>query len=193
MINKSNSIMLAGVGGQGTLLAARVLGTLFLAAGHDVKVSEVHGMSQRGGSVVTYVKWGEKVYSPVVDKGEADFVLAFEQMEGARWTEYLKPSGKLILNRQKISPMPCITGAAKYNENIEETLISLGVSVIALDALKLAEEAGSPRAVNVVLIGVLSGLLDFPVSAWESALIECVPPKALDINMKAFELGKNYK
>ncbi len=189
----NKSIMLVGVGGQGTLLASRVLGNVFLSKGFDVKVSEVHGMSQRGGSVVTYVKYGEKVNSPVIDKGEADIIISFEQMEAARWTAFLKPTGTLITNTQKLEPMPVITGSTVYNENILKNLDRLGISIKAIDALTYANEAGNSRAVNIVLIGVLSNLLDIEEGAWVKALEECVPQKALEINKKAFALGRNLK
>lgn len=185
------SVMIVGVGGQGTLLASRILGTVLLEGNYDVKVSEVHGMSQRGGSVVTYVKFGEMVYSPVIDKGEADLILSFEELEAARWLPYLKKGGRIITNTQQINPMPVITGAAEYPENIAEKIEESGVNITALDALSLAEEAGSPKAVNVVLMGVLSGSMDFEEEVWEKAIEKCVPPKALEINKKAFKLGRN--
>ena len=143
--------MLVGVGGQGTLPASRILGNVLLSQGYDVKVSEVHGMSQRGGSVVTYIKFGEKVYSPVIEKGQADIIVSFEALEAARWVSFLKKGGKLVMNTQEIEPMPVITGAAQYPANIVDTLKSLGEDVIAVDALSLAEQAGTSRAVNVVL------------------------------------------
>ncbi len=152
---KTTSIMIVGVGGQGTLLASKILGSLFVAQGYDVKVSEVHGMSQRGGSVVTYVRYGEKVYSPVVDMGEADYILSFEILEAARWIGHLRTGGTLITNTQPTPPMPVITGAAEYPEDIASKL-SQKANVIALDALPIAEQAGSAKAVNVVLLGVLS-------------------------------------
>jgi len=188
----TKSIMLVGVGGQGTLLASRVLGSVFLSKGFDVKVSEVHGMSQRGGSVTTYVKYSdEKVYSPVIDKGEADVIISFELMEAARWVSYLKKDGIFITNTQKIEPMPVITGATEYNEDIAGKIKNLGINLIDIDALKLAEEAGNARAVNVVLMGVLSKMMDVSLEAWRKALDEHVPPKALEVNKKAFELGRN--
>lgn len=188
------SIMIVGVGGQGTLLASRILGALFLARGHDVKVSEVHGMSQRGGSVVTFVKYGDKVASPVVDRGEADYILAFERLEAARWASCLKTGGKMIVNDQRMDPMPVITGAAQYPEGIIERLRSLGVDVTAVDALALAKEAGSSKSVNVVLLGVLSRLMaDVPDEAWHEAMREAIKPALLEMNEKAFELGRAVK
>ncbi len=189
----TKSIMLVGVGGQGTLLASRILGNTLLSQGFDVKVSEVHGMSQRGGSVVTYIKYGDKVYSPVIEKGEADVIVSFEELEAARWLPYLKKGGKIITNTQQVEPMPVITGAMAYPSDIIEKIKGTGADITALDALSLANEAGSSRAVNVVLMGVLSTMMDFPADAWKTALEECVPAKALDINRKAFALGEGYK
>ena len=186
----TKSIMIVGVGGQGSLLASRILGTVFMAQGYDVKVSEVHGMSQRGGSVVTYIKYGEKVYSPIVEPGEADYLLSFEQLEAARWLSYLKKDGTMIVSDQKIDPMPVITGAAQYPENIIEKMKETGANVVDVDALKLANEAGSAKATNVVLIGVLSTIMPFPKEEWEKAIVQLVPPKFLEMNQKAFELGR---
>ena len=187
----TKSVMIVGVGGQGTLLASRILGSVLLAQGYDVKVSEVHGMSQRGGSVVTYVKYGDEVFSPVIEKGEADVIIAFEQLEAARWLPYLKKGGRLIMSTQKLDPMPVITGAAEYPESIIESLKSAGVDVTAVDALSLAEQAGSPKASNVVLMGVVSAKTDFDESLWQDALEQCVPTKFLALNQKAFTLGKS--
>lgn len=186
----TKSIMLVGVGGQGTLLASRILGSVLLSQGFDVKVSEVHGMSQRGGSVVTYIKYGEKIFSPVIEKGEADVIVAFEQLEAARWLPYLKKDGKIITNTQKIAPMPVIMGAQEYPEELIEKIRAKGVDITAVDALSLAEEAGSSRAVNVVLMGLISKTAGFPEEVWAKALEECVPAKALEINKKAFALGR---
>ncbi|MBQ1985469.1 MAG: indolepyruvate oxidoreductase subunit beta [Clostridia bacterium] len=183
------SVMIVGVGGQGTLLASRVLGRVMLDAGYDVKVSEVHGMSQRGGSVVTYVRWGEKVESPVINEGEADVLLAFEQLEAARFLPYLKKGGVVVTNTQQIDPMPVITGAAAYPENLIEKIESMGVRLTALDALALAQEAGSQKAVNVVLIGAMASSLDIPEELWLDAIEKTVPPKFLEMNKRAFALG----
>ena len=182
------NIMIVGVGGQGTLLASRILGNLLVEKGYDVKVSEVHGMSQRGGSVVTYVKYGDKVYSPIIDKGEADIILAFERLEALRALPYLKKGGKIIVNDRATMPMPVITGNAEYPEGIIETLSAVA-DVKSLDALTLAEEAGSVKAVNVVLIGVLAASTDIPKDEWTRVLSATVPQKLLDVNLKAFELG----
>ena len=188
----TTSIMIVGVGGQGTLLASKLLGHVLLDAGYDVKLSEVHGMSQRGGSVVTYVRYGERVYSPIVDRGEADVILSFEILESARWISYLKQNGKLITNTQKTWPMPVITGAMPYPEDIAEKLSQMA-DVTAVDALALATQAGSPKAVNVVLIGVLSKQMDIPEAAWLAAIEATVPPRFLELNKKAFALGRGIQ
>ena len=187
-MNGSKNIMIVGVGGQGTLLASRILGNVIISEGFDVKVSEVHGMSQRGGSVVTYVKYGEKVSSPIIDKGEADIILAFERLEALRALPFLKKGGKMIVNDRAISPMPVIIGAAEYPEGIIETLKE-NADVTSLDALSLAERAGSINAVNVVLIGVLAKSTDIPLDAWIDTIKATVPQKFLEVNLKAFELG----
>lgn len=186
---ETKNIMIVGVGGQGTLLASKLLGRLLLGKGFDVKVSEVHGMSQRGGSVVTYVRWGERVYSPIIDKGQADCILSFELLEAARYTEYLKPGGRIIVNSQQINPMPVIAGAAVYPERLEEKMSALGIQVDAIDALALAEQAGSSKAVNLVLMGRLAKHFDFTKEEWMDAIRHSVPPKFLELNIKAFELG----
>ena len=188
---QTKNIMIVGVGGQGSLLASKLLGRLLLTKGYDIKVSEVHGMSQRGGSVVTYVRFGDKVYSPVIDKGEADFIVSFELLEAARWTEFLKPGGKLITNTQQINPMPVIIGAAQYPENLVEKMKDAGIDLDAVDALSLAEQAGSSKAVNLVLMGKLSKYFDIPEEEWIRAIEESVPAKFLDMNKRAFTLGAN--
>ena len=187
---KTKNIMIVGVGGQGSLLASKLLGRLLLTRGYDIKVSEVHGMSQRGGSVVTYVRYGDKVYSPVIDKGEADFIVSFELLEAARWTEYLKKDGVIVTNTQQINPMPVITGAAQYPAGLVEKMQSAGLKVEAIDALKLAEEAGSAKAVNIVLMGHLSRHFDFELTEWMDAIEKSVPAKFLELNKKAFLLGR---
>ena len=187
----TKNIMIVGVGGQGSLLESKMLGKLLLSQGYDVKVSEVHGMSQRGGSVVTYVRYGEKVYSPIIDKGTADFIISFEKLEAARWVPYLKKGGKIIMSTQEIDPMPVIIGAAQYPENLVEKMQAAGADVDAIDALDLAMQAGSSKAVNLVLMGRLSKYFDATQEAWMEALEACVPPKFLELNKKAFALGRN--
>ncbi|MBQ9347688.1 MAG: indolepyruvate oxidoreductase subunit beta [Oscillibacter sp.] len=188
---ETKNIMIVGVGGQGSLLASKLLGRLLLDCGYDVKVSEVHGMSQRGGSVVTYVRYGDKVASPVIDKGTADYIVSFELLEAARWLPFLKADGQIVTSTQQMDPMPVITGAAKYPENLVEKLRAAGAKVDALDCLALAEEAGSSKAVNIVLMGRLSHHFDLPEAAWEKAMEAVVPAKFLDLNKRAFQLGKN--
>ena len=193
MKDSVKSVIIVGVGGQGTLLASRVLGSAMMSQGVDVKVSEVHGMSQRGGSVVTYVRYGvtpeDKVYSPVIEPGEADVVLAFEALEAARFLPYLKKGGAVVVNSQQMDPMPVITGAAKYPADILGKIEEKGVRMIRLDALKLAEEAGSVKAVNVVLIGAMARRLQLPREVWEETVRNTVPKKFVELNLKAFALG----
>ena len=183
------NIMIVGVGGQGTLLASRILGNTVVNEGYDVKVSEVHGMSQRGGSVVTYVKFGEKVYSPIIDKGEADIILAFEKLEAYRALPFLKKGGKMLVNAQEIDPMPVITGAMKYPDGIIEKLSEK--ADVAVDALKYAKEAGNLKAVNVVLIGLMAKNTEIPYEKWVETIKTSTPEKFLESNLKAFELGYN--
>ena len=180
------NILIVGVGGQGTLLASTVLGNLALNAGLDVKLSEVHGMAQRGGSVVTHVRFGEKVYAPIVDKGQADIIIAFEELEALRYLSFLKPGGKLYVNSQQILPMPVITGAAKYPQNIREFMEENHISVEFVDALSIAREVGNIKAVNTVMLGYLANSLSFTKENWMNALKECVKPKFLEVNQKAF-------
>ena len=186
------NIMIVGVGGQGSLLASKLLGHVVMTKGYDVKVSEVHGMSQRGGSVVTYVRFGDKVYSPVIDKGEADYIISFEVLEAARYLPFLKKGGKIIVNAQEIDPMPVITGAAQYPENLLDKMSAAGADVSAMDALSLANEAGSPKAANIALMGRFSKFFgDITEEEWLNSLEACVPPKFLELNKKAFYLGGN--
>ena len=186
----TKNIMIVGVGGQGTLLASRVIGSAAQALGYDVKVSEVHGMSQRGGSVVTYVRYGESVASPVIEAAEADIIIAFEALEAARWLPYLKPGGKIISSAQRIAPMPVITGAAAYPEDIFAKIKAAGADITVVDALAPALEAGSSKAVNIVLLGVASRFTDIPRDVWERAVRESVPERFLDMNLRAFEAGR---
>ncbi len=187
---KNKSVMIVGVGGQGSLLASRLMGHVLLATGKDVKVSEVHGMSQRGGSVVTYVKYGEDVSSPIIDKGEADVIISFEQLEAARWVPYLKKGGKIIVSTQKTNPMPVITGVASYPEEIIEKIKALDIDVIPVNALDEAEKLGNSKVSNVVIMGVVSTFLDIDVDLWHNAIKDCVPSKFLELNQKAFEVGR---
>ena len=186
----SINIIIAGVGGQGTLLASRVIGNTALQMGYDVKVSEVHGMSQRGGSVVTYVKFSDqKVNSPVITEGHADFVLAFETLEAYRMMGFVAPGGKMIANAQQINPMPVITGAAVYPSDIHNKIKAKGIDLVTVDALSLAIGAGNQKAVNTVLIGVLAKQSSIAKENWLESLKATVPAKLLDVNLKAFEAG----
>ena len=184
------NVMIVGVGGQGSLLASRILGNLFLGAGLDVKLSEVHGMAQRGGSVVTYMRAGDRIESPLVTKGECDIIFSFERIEAVRYLPWLKKGGTVVVNTQKISPMPVLTGAAEYPENILDSLDGLGINLIAFDALSAAEEAGSSRAANVALLGAASRTIGFTPEEWENAIKAAVKPAFVELNIKAFEKGR---
>ena len=186
---KTTNIMIVGVGGQGSLLASKLLGRLLLDEGYDVKVSEVHGMSQRGGSVVTYVRFGERVFSPVITEGEADFIVSFEKLEAARWAACLAPTGRIIVNTQQIDPMPVLIGNATYPEAVLDELVAKGVALDAVDALSLAEEAGSAKAVNIVLMARLAKYLSIPEEKWLTAIEKTVKPRFVEMNKKAFALG----
>ncbi|MCL1792951.1 MAG: indolepyruvate oxidoreductase subunit beta [Oscillospiraceae bacterium] len=194
MIGNTTNIMIVGVGGQGTLLASKILGNAALRQNCDVKVSEVHGMSQRGGSVVTYVKYGDKVYSPVICRGEADIILAFEQLEALRWLPYLKAGGTIIASTHKINPAPVMMGAEKYPEGIINTIAEMGVKVIDADAFAVAQKAGNEKASNVVLIGILAKLQKDSVKKeiYVEALRESAP-KLFEANLPAFNSGYDLK
>jgi len=192
MNNNTKNIMIVGVGGQGSLLASRIIGNAVLLKGYDVKVSEVHGMSQRGGSVVTYVKYGEKVYSPVICRGEADIIMSFELLEAARWLPFLKKDGVIITNTQQINPMPVITGAAQYPTDLVDKMKASGVKVIAADALSIAQQAGNDKAVNVALIGLMAKYSGFDTELIREAIRISVPAKFLEVNLKAYDLGLQY-
>lgn len=183
-------LVIVGVGGQGTLLASKILGKLALTRGLGVKVSEVHGMSQRGGSVITHVRVGENVHAPLVAMGNADYLLSFEALEAARAAGYLKKGGVLIVNSQRIPPMPVITGAAQYPAQPLEIPALAEHAVEAVDALTLAVEAGSQRAVNLVLLGVLSRHLPFADEDWKHAIAASVPRSTMAVNIRAFEAGR---
>ena len=187
---KMLNIMIVGVGGQGSLLASRILGSLFTASGLEVKLSEVHGMAQRGGSVVTYIRAGESVASPLIDRGQADVIISFEEAEAMRYLPWLKKDGTVIVNIQHILPMPVLTGAAQYPEHIVDTMRALGAKVIAFDALSAAMEAGSPKCANVALLGAAASVIGHTAEEWQAALAATIKPKLLDLNLKAFALGQ---
>jgi indolepyruvate ferredoxin oxidoreductase, beta subunit len=184
----TTSVLLVGVGGQGTILAGDVLAKVAAASGLDVKLSEVHGMSQRGGSVDTMVRFGETVYSPVISRGEADHLVAFEIIEAARWMPYLRPCGRLLVDRRTIEPLPVLTGAFPPTVGVEGALFA--EDALFVDAEPLACRAGSPRSANVVLLGALSSGLPFEVGTWRDVIAARVPPKTVEANLAAFELGR---
>ncbi len=186
---KTTNIMIVGVGGQGTLLASKIMGDLYVSEGYDVKVSEVHGMSQRGGSVVTYVRYGENVASPIIDLGQADIILSFEKLEALRWLPYLKKGGLVITNTGEIPPMPVITGAASYPDKIEEKIENAGAKLVCVDATSIAKKAGIERAVNVALIGVFAKHSGIGLDKWEESLKNCVKAQFLEKNLDALRLG----
>ncbi|AGC67799.1 indolepyruvate oxidoreductase subunit IorB [Thermoclostridium stercorarium subsp. stercorarium DSM 8532] len=183
------SFLIVGVGGQGTLLTSRVIGAAAVKAGYDVKVSEVHGMAQRGGSVVTYVKTGEKVNSPVIEKGEADILLCFEKLEALRWLDFAKKDGVIIVNDQRIDPMPVITGKEKYPDNIIQQLKAARRNVYAIDALETAKELGNIKALNIVMVGFLARKTGIPKETWHEAIRENVRASFVDLNIRAFDAG----
>lgn len=187
----TKNILIVGVGGQGTILASRVLSSILLAGDFDVKVSEIHGMSQRGGSVVTQVRYGEKVYSPIIKPGEADVILAFEQLEAYRYLPYLKEGGTIITNTQKLDPMPVVIGAAKYPDGILENLAEKS-NLIALDALEIAMSCNNPKGVNIALLGVLSKYMEFTEEQWLDVLKAKVPAKFLEGNIATFKKARLY-
>ena len=184
----TKNIMIVGVGGQGTLLTSRILGGITVAAGYDVKLSEVHGMAQRGGSVVTFVRYGEKVAEPIVEEGQADVLIAFEKLEALRYAHFLKKDGAIVVNEQRIDPMPVVTGAAKYPENIVENL-EKEYRVYKVDAMDEALKLGNSRVFNIIVLGVAAKHMDFSKEMWLEVIEKTVPPKTVEINKKAFLLG----
>ena len=185
---ETKNIMIVGVGGQGTLLTSRILGGITVEAGYDVKLSEVHGMAQRGGSVVTYVRYGEKVAEPIVEEGQADVLIAFERLEALRYAHFLKKDGVIIVNDQRIDPMPVVTGVAKYPDGIIEEL-SKKYRVVSVDAMDEAIKMGNSRVFNVIILGIAAQNMDFPKEQWIEVIKKTVPPKTIDINVAAFEKG----
>lgn len=188
-INDTKSILLVGVGGQGTILASKILSEGLVRKGYDVKMSEIHGMSQRGGSVTTHVRFGTKVASPVVPEGEADVLVAFEKVEAVRWLKYLKKGGKLVVNNYEIYSLPVLTGAAKYPDNVVEKLEKEVPGLKIFNAGEIAEGLGNIKAQNVVLLGALVKAMELEDIDWEAVMKDIVPPKLLDLNIKAFKAG----
>lgn len=190
MLGQTTNIMIVGVGGQGTLLTSRVIAQAVVQMGYDVKVSEVHGMAQRGGSVVTQVRYGDKIYSPIISKGTADVLLAFEKIEAARWLDFLKPGGMVIINNERVNPLPVMSGKAKYPDDIHNKIASLVPRTVIVNATDIAEACGNIKAANVVLVGMLSQAINLPEDEVESAIRQIVPAKALDVNLAAFREGR---
>ncbi len=185
---KTKNIMIVGVGGQGTLLTSRILGALTIQAGYDVKLSEVHGMAQRGGSVVTYVRYGDCVYEPIVEEGQADVLIAFERLEALRYAHFLKKDGAIVVNDQRIDPMPVVIGAARYPENILEEL-EKGYRVYRVDAMEEAKKLGNSKIFNVIVLGVAAQHMNFSKEEWIKVIENTVPPKTIEMNKRAFEVG----
>jgi indolepyruvate ferredoxin oxidoreductase beta subunit len=188
-MKKTKDILIVGVGGQGTLLTSRILADVAVQLGYDVKVSEIHGMAQRGGSVVSQVRYGDKVYSPIIKKGDADIILAFEKLEAARWLDYLKPDGLVIINDESVDPLPVMSGAMKYPVDIVDRIKELVPNTHLINATEVAINCGSQKAANVVMVGVLAAVAGLPVKEMEESIKRNVPAKALDINLKAFAEG----
>lgn len=189
MPDQTTNILIVGVGGQGTLLTSRIIAQVAVQMGYDVKVSEVHGMAQRGGSVVSQVRYGKKIYSPIIKKGDADIILAFEKVESARWLDYLKPDGMVIINNERVNPLPVLSGKVKYPDNIHEKVAGQLKDTVMVDATDIAAQCGNPRAANVVLVGMLSQAIGLPEEEVEKAIQAIVPAKALEVNLTAFKKG----
>lgn len=189
---ETKNIMIVGVGGQGTLLTSRILGALTIQAGYDVKLSEVHGMAQRGGSVVTFVRYGDKVYEPIVEEGQADILIAFERLEALRYAHFLKKGGAIVVNDQRIDPMPVVIGAAQYPDNILENL-EKNHRIYKLDAIAEAKKLGNSKVFNVIVLGVAAQHMDFSKEDWLKVIEATVPTKTVELNKKAFEVGYNLK
>lgn len=190
MPDKTTNILIVGVGGQGTLLTSRIIAQVAVQMGYDVKVSEVHGMAQRGGSVVSQVRYGEKIYAPIIKKGDADIILAFEKVESARWLDYLKPDGMVIINNERVNPLPVLSGKVKYPDNINEKVADRLKDTVMVDATDIAVQCGNSRAANVVLVGMLSKAIGLPEEEVEKAIRDIVPAKALAVNLLAFQKGR---
>ena len=188
MANNTKNIMIVGVGGQGTLLTSRILGGITVDAGYDVKLSEVHGMAQRGGSVVTFVRYGEKVAEPIVEEGQADVLIAFEKLEALRYAHFLKKDGAIVVNDHRIDPITVVTGAASYPDNIIEEL-EKEYNVYKVKAMDEAINLGNSRVFNIIVLGVAAKHMDFPKEAWLKTIEKTVPEKTIEINKKAFLLG----
>lgn len=189
MADQITNILIVGVGGQGTLLTSRIIAQVAVQMGYDVKVSEVHGMAQRGGSVVSQVRYGKKIYAPIIKKGDADIILAFEKIESARWLDYLKPDGMVIINNERVNPLPVLSGKVKYPDNIHEKVAEKLKDTVMVDATDIATQCGNSKAANVVLVGMLSKAIGLPEDEVEKAIRTIVPAKALEVNLIAFRKG----
>ncbi|HPF21431.1 MAG TPA: indolepyruvate oxidoreductase subunit beta [Syntrophomonas sp.] len=189
MQDKVTNIFIVGVGGQGTLLTSRIIAQVAVQMGFDVKVSEIHGMAQRGGSVVSQVRYGKKVYSPIIKKGDADIILAFEKIEAARWLDYLKPDGMVIINNERVNPLPVMSGKEKYPDTIHDKIAGLLPKTAIIDATAIAADCGNVKAANVVLVGMLTAAIGIPAEEVEKAISAIVPAKALQVNLSAFRKG----
>lgn len=192
MTEKTTNILIVGVGGQGTLLASRVLAQAAVDRGYDVKVSEIHGMAQRGGSVVSQVRYGTRVFSPIIKKGDADVIMAFEKLEAARYLPFLRQGGLMIINTDKIDPLPVMSGEVRYPERLEEKIAAVVPNTVTLDATGIAEKCGTSKAANIVLVGMVGRILGMPFDSLAEAIKGLVPEKAIDINIKALNEGWNY-
>ena len=188
-MDKVTNIILTGVGGQGILMASEIVSEAVVQAGYDVKKSEIHGMSQRGGSVNSHVRFGKKVYSPLVSKGECDLLLAFEKLEALRMADFVKTDGTIIVNLQQINPSSVVSGVANYPEDVEAALMAKCSQVTFVNAMQIAREAGNLRTVNTALLGAASRLLEIPLEIWEDAIRNRVPRRAIDVNLEAFHEG----
>ena len=187
-MKETKNIMIVGVGGQGTLLTSRILGGITVSAGYDVKLSEVHGMAQRGGSVVTFVRYGEQVAEPIVEEGQADVLIAFEKLEALRYAHFLKKDGVIVVNDQRIDPITVVTGMAQYPENIIENL-EKEHTVLKVKAMEEAIKLGNSKVFNIIVLGVAAKHMDFSKEAWLEVIENTVPPKTVELNKKAFLLG----
>lgn len=188
--NTVKNILIVGVGGQGIVLSSEIMAKVCMSAGYDVKQNEVHGMAQRGGSVSSHVRYGKQVFSPLIEQGKADVLLAFEQLEALRWSHHLAPTGVAIVNTQKLEPVTVTSGAAKYPDDIPEKLKAACPNLQLINGIGIATQAGNIRAVNMALLGALSARLEFPAETWTDCIEKRVPPRTIEINLKAFNEGR---
>jgi len=184
------NVLFSGVGGQGIILASKILTRCAFISGYSVKESELHGMAQRGGSVISHVRFGDEVYSPLIPKGKADFLVALEELEGLRYAYYLKPYGNVILNHRKVIPFTVNPASNPYPEDVKSKLISMGFHVDSVNAMEIANEMGNSKLENIIILGILSRYMPFTISAWEKTIRESVPPKTIEINIEAFKKGR---